>query len=377
MEMAVSNRKTPYYLIHKTQFEKNCMEVEKNFHEAWGGKFLCGYSIKTNHQREMVRLAKERGWLAEVVSDDEYNYAKSLGFGDHEMICNGPVKGKMMEKVLQEKQYLNLDHLQEVDRLCMLCQKSVCNLDDLKIGLRINFDLERLCPGETTAGKRVSRFGINYENGDLKKAILMLQRHKIPIAGLHMHTSTKSRSIAVFRALSQMACKVAEEYGLDLDFVDIGGGFFGGQRLPGKPTMSEYAHVITHELKKTFDAGKVTLIAEPGASVIATAIDYVTGVDNIRDVRGERIVTLDGTMLHINPFMAERKPVYTVENAGGEQVEVQHICGCTCMENDRFDTLYSEKELRLDSKIVFHHAGAYTMSFNSHFIIEPPEVYLL
>lgn len=352
------------------------MEVEKSFREAWEGKFLCGYSIKTNHQKELIMLAKKRGWLAEVVSDDEYNYAKKIGFGVHEMICNGPVKGEMIKKALQDRQYLNLDHLQEINGLCMLLNEKGCKIADMKVGLRVNFDLEKLCPGETTAGERVSRFGINYENGDLKRAILTLQKHKIPIAGLHMHTSTKSRSLAVFQALSRMVCQVVEEYNLSLDFIDIGGGFFGGQKLPGKPLMSEYAKVIARELKNTFDSEKVTLIVEPGASVIATAVDYVTSVDNIREVKGERIVTLDGTMLHINPFMAERKPVYTVGNLGGQQIRVQHICGCTCMENDRFDTLHFEKELQLDSEVIFHNAGAYTMSFNSYFIIEPPKVYL-
>ena len=140
--------------------------------------------------------------------------------------------------------------------------------------------------------------------------------------------------------------------------------------------MREYAQVITEELKKVFNPRKVTLIAEPGASVIATAVNYVTGVNNIRDVRGEKVITLDGTLLHINPFMAERKPVYDIVHTGEKRIAVQHICGCTCMENDCFDTLYDEKELQMDSRIVFYNAGAYTMSFNSYFIIQPPKVYL-
>ena len=34
--------------------------------------------------------------------------------------------------------------------------------------------LEKICDGETTAGKEVSRFGLSLENGDIKNAIEML-----------------------------------------------------------------------------------------------------------------------------------------------------------------------------------------------------------
>lgn len=375
--MNEDSKKTPYYLINCNQFEKNCIEIEKSFKQSWGKNFLCGYSIKTNHHPYLIKLAKSRGWLAEVVSHDEFLYAKSLKFGEGEMICNGPIKGDMLQKALIQKQFLNLDHLQEVYEVRSLYEQGRIPYKDLRIGLRINFDLEKICQGETTAGDKVARFGINYENGDVKRAIQILEDCHIPIAGIHMHTSTKSRSLKVFRVLSNMVCRLVEEFELNLNYVDIGGGFFGGRIEADKPLMSEYAQVIATELRKRLKPSQVTLIIEPGASVIATSIDYVTKIQNIRDIRGETVVTLDGTSLHINPFMKQRKPIYDVEYFGKSKINVQHICGCTCMEEDRFDILYDEKELLLNSKLYFHNVGAYTMAFNSSFIIEPPKVYLL
>lgn len=37
--------------------------------------------------------------------------------------------------------------------------------DDVEknIGLRVNFDLEKMCPGQTAGGKEGSRFGLSYE----------------------------------------------------------------------------------------------------------------------------------------------------------------------------------------------------------------------
>lgn len=374
--MVNRERTTPYYLIHKKQFEQNCSEIEDSFQKRWGKNVIFGYSVKTNNCRELVSMSKDRGWFAEVVSEDEFNYINGLGFGDGKVICNGPVKGNMLQRALQQGLIVNLDNLQEVAAVCDFVRHNGIKKDKTKIGLRVNFDLESACPGETTAGRSVSRFGINYENGDLGNAIKILREHQICVSGLHMHTSTKSRSLAVFKELSWMARKLADEFRLDLEYIDLGGGLFGGQRAKDRPTMSEYAEVICAELKKGFDSEKVVLILEPGASIIATAVDYVTQVVNVRDICGEKVITLDGTALHINPFMTMRTPHFSVSGVGAKEIDVQHVCGCTCMETDRFVVLNHEKELLEGSLFSFHYAGAYTMSFNSNFIVRPPSVYI-
>ena len=220
--MEDNGRKTPYYLIKCKQFEKNCLDIERSFKRNWGDNFLCGYSVKTNHHPYLIKLAQSRGWLAEVVSNEEFDYAHSLNFGNNQIICNGPVKGEMLQKAIREEQILNLDHLQEVFEVKYLYEQGKVSVEGIRIGLRINFDLERICRGETMAGDKIARFGICYENGDVKKAISLLKECHIPIVGIHMHTSTKSRSLKVFQVLSKMVCKIVEEFDLKLSFVDIG-----------------------------------------------------------------------------------------------------------------------------------------------------------
>ena len=62
------------------------------------------------------------------------------------------------------------------------------------IGIRVNFDLERYCPGETTNGTEGSRFGFNYENKSLENAINKIKLLKnIKLNGIHMHVSTKTK----------------------------------------------------------------------------------------------------------------------------------------------------------------------------------------
>ena len=42
-----------------------------------------------------------------------------------------------------------------------------------------------------------------------------------------MHVSTKTRSLNIYKTLAMMANKIIKEYDIQVDYIDIGGGFFG------------------------------------------------------------------------------------------------------------------------------------------------------
>ena len=125
-----------------------------------------------------------------------------------------------------------------------------------------------------------------------------------------------------------------------------------------------------------FRSDKTTLILEPGASVIATAVNYYVRVRSVKQMQEEVIVTVDGSNLHINPFMSDRIPNYEIVGQLGEKECIQQICGSTCMENDRMILLRNQGKLNTSNYIIFHDAGAYTMSLNNFFIHNPPKVYV-
>lgn len=373
-----NNYKTPCYVVDLKIFEQNCHIMMEAFSAEWQSNVEFGYSVKTNHNEALMRFsAEELGWYIETVSPDEYEAALSIGRTPEQIILNGPCKQEKLLFAYENGGIINLDNLDEVEAVCRAASEKK-PAEHTEIGLRINFDLESACPGETTAGDSISRFGICYENGDFGRAVSLLKEAGIKIAGIHLHTSTKSRSAGVFRALAAMAVKAAENCELDLKYVDMGGGFFGGQKMEGKPDMQEYAAGICSELKKAFDPAGTRLILEPGASVLATSTCYVSKVLHVRDVCGIKAVTLDGTLLHINPFMSSRIPPYELYLGHGEQTKVreQIVCGCTCMENDRFLDLRDHAKIRKGDIFVFKNAGAYTMAFNSDFIVRPPKVYI-
>lgn len=93
------------------------------------------------------------GWRkAEVVSDDEYSLAGALGFSDSEIVYNGPVKKRpSFERVLLAGGILNMDGRRELDWMEELA--AAHPTQTFRVGIRVNFDLEKMCPGQTTMGE--------------------------------------------------------------------------------------------------------------------------------------------------------------------------------------------------------------------------------
>ncbi len=132
---------------------------------------------------------------------------------------------------------VNIDAEYEIDWLDELFRQTEANYS-YEVGIRVNFDLETYCPGQTQCGVDGERFGFCYENGELKRAIERIESKGVRISGLHLHKSSKTRMPDIYRAIATVAVEISSAYNLQLSYVDIGGGFFGG--LETKPQFSEY-----------------------------------------------------------------------------------------------------------------------------------------
>ena len=139
-------------------------------------------------------------------------------------------------------------------------------------------------------GLEGGRFGFSLENGDLEYAINRLNAiNHVKVIGVHLHNSTKTRSLNIYKTLAKKACEISKLFNYELSYIDIGGGFFGG--LEFKPSYYEYMKVIENELSEGFDKAKTTLIVEPGAAVIASPISFLCEVIDVKDTYVNRIVT--------------------------------------------------------------------------------------
>lgn len=261
--------------------------------------------------------------------------------------------------------------------------RSLCNQypnRQFSVGLRVNCLLENLVPGVETSGGARGRFGYCYENGVFAQAVEELKQVKgVKIAGLHMHTSTQSRRVETFGALAKVAVQLAQEYRLDLDYVDMGGGYFGG--CEDMPSYPDYFAEICAQLRKGFTPKKTKLIVEPGVSLISRASTLVSCVLDVKEVPEGRFVVTDSSRVYLNPMVTRHQYPHHIEwikEEKGERKEQasQWICGSTCMEHDKLFHLQNYPELVPGDRIIYDRAGGYTLCLAPLFIHYFPAVWI-
>ena len=359
---------TPCYIVDEEKYVSNLTGFRDALMAAWGNVVM-SYSVKTNPQAWMIERAKECAYRAEVVSDYEYEHVLRLGFSPSEIVFNGPIKGRDdFLHALRGGAVVNVDSKRELDWLEALDEVPA----GAQMGVRVNINLDALCPGESRTGAEGSRFGFCPENGELAEAIRRIQAVPgLAVSGLHLHVNSQTRGAAVFGALARYAGELSARFELDLSYVDIGGGFFGG--VPNLARYEEYARAIAKGLSDSFDPASTALIVEPGGAIQATPVDFVATVLDVKDVRDQRIVVTEASRVWLDPTMSKTSHRYRLELVGDDVRPVyprQTICGFTCMDTDRLMTLEDEPELRPGDRVVFEMVGAYTFCFNPAFFIE-------
>lgn len=371
--MSVDVLETPAFVIDKRGLDANVGGLADALERLWPN-YSIGYSVKTNSLAWMLGHLKELGCKAEVVSGDEYDLARLAGYGPADIIYNGPVKGRhQFDECVRAGGIVNLDAQRELAWVENLAMQG----ESIEVGLRVNFDIDALMPEDIGCAPYGTRFGFSMEKGGLDEAFARLAKlDNVRVAGLHMHSTSKTRSVEVYRILSRKAVEVARTHQLDLGYIDIGGGFFGG--LPWKPSFVDYVGAISEELGEYFSPNETALIVEPGSALVASPISFVVEVVDVKDVARSRVVTLDGSRINIDPLHIKSSYFYHLELGGVERPAhpCQVVAGFTCMETDRVMVLEDEPELTVGDRIVFEKVGSYTMTLNPLFISYFPSVYV-
>ena len=183
---------TPYFVVDRALVDEAYDSLIAALNKYWGN-YIIGYSYKTNALPWAINYFKSKGAYAEVVSDDEYNLAKYINNPIDKIVYNGPIKTKeTMLEAIRGGAIVNLDSQREIEWLSELD-----SMGNYSVGIRVNFDIEKLCPNESACKDDGGRFGFCYENGELLKAIEKVKSYGVRVCGIHLHTSSKTRGLNI------------------------------------------------------------------------------------------------------------------------------------------------------------------------------------
>lgn len=372
----IKDLQTPCFILDKEELERSV----KGYQEALKSNFkrsIVGYSVKTNSVPACMKLAGEMGAYAEVVSHDEWELARLCGFHRQHIVYNGPMKSKStFLDAVEHGAIVNIETKRELVWLKELDAQVPDGIKKYKVGIRLNINISYVSPEDADGDNDNSRFGFSDETTEFEDAIAMISKMpNVKLAGLHIHRTTHSRSIRFYKQSIEFACKTIEKYGLKLDYLDVGGGYFG--IFPNKPTYQEYSDAFC-EVLTSHGLQDLCVIVEPGNALVASSFAFLSEVIDVKHVEDDLwFATTDGSRNDLDPFFKKSGYLSEVLYAlGTPVVKEQIVSGCTCLEYDRMFTLTDKPLLSVGDRIYYRNVGAYTMCLSPMFIRYIPNIYL-
>lgn len=369
----ISDLETPCFILDKEEFDRSIYgfknALDKNFKKS-----IIGYSVKTNSLPYCLCLARDMGCYAEVVSHDEYELALLCGYSKDHIIYNGPMKSKetFLDTIINGS-IVNLETKREIEWLKELPKDKYYN-----IGVRLNINISKIAIDDAIGDNDYGRFGFSDETDELKNIFEKIASiPKVRINGLHLHRSPHTRSVDFYKKLIIYASNIITKYNLNLDYIDIGGGYFG--IFKNKPTYENYCDAIYDSLKE-HNLENLNIIVEPGMAILGSSFSFVTKVIDSKQIESDLYVhTTDGSRNDIDPLFKKTdyiKEIIYSNITNKEIVSEQVITGCSCIEFDKIFTLNNEQILEVNDIIIYKNVGAYTMCLSPLFIRYFPNVYL-
>jgi diaminopimelate decarboxylase len=370
---------SPLFVFSQKQIEDTYHKFYDAFHSRYPDVQFW-WSYKTNYLDAICNIFHNLGSKAEVVSEFEYQKARNLGIEGRDIIFNGPYKPKEALKIaIKEGAKIHIDHWYEIN-----------DLEEIAEELGINIPVAIRCNMNTGVYPQWSRFGFNIDNNEAYDAIKRIyEGKKLYLTGLHSHIGTFMLSANAYKEetkkLITLKNKIEEDFGYEIEYIDIGGGFASKNRLKGVyqapeiivPTPDEYAEAITSAIYENNKGKLPKLYLETGRALIDEAGYLLTSVwaDKLLP-DGKKSYILDaGVNLLYTSFWYNFEISLDKRYEGLNEPSV--LNGPLCMNIDIISENIQLPPLKRGSVLTIWPVGAYNITQSMQFIRYRPNVVLI
>ena len=244
------------------------------------------------------------------------------------------------------------------------------------VGIRLRPNIMAGGNLKISTGHENSKFGIPIEQ--LNEILALVKKHNLYIRGLHIHTGSEIKDVAVFMKVADIFVDLIQHFP-EVSFLDLGGGFKVAYKEKDPTTdIAELAHEISiflTDLEKTH-LKQFECWFEPGKYLVSEAGFLVTKVNVLKDFKNIAIVGVDSGLNHlIRPMMYDAyHRIENISNTTGSKKNYT-ITGNIC-ETDTFGSNRLLHEVREGDFLAIYNAGAYgfEMSSNYNARFKPAEV---
>ncbi len=267
----------------------------RTFGKAFAGvEHLVAYSVKANGNLSILRRLGALGSGADVTSAGELFRARTAGIPPERIVFAGVGKTEpeIRYALTEEIHALNVESAGELERIERVAREEG---RVAPFAIRVNPDVFSPTPHEyTRTGHATTKFGVPlHETRDLYR--WASGRPSLRARGLDVHIGSQIVEPEPYVSALEKVLALAEELredGIELEFLDLGGGF--GIGYNGESGMD--LEVLAAEVVPRVKAAGLRLVIEPGRSVVGDAGLLLTRVEYVKESGGKTFVIVDGGM---------------------------------------------------------------------------------
>ena len=372
---------SPVYIYSKEKLAQQMgayQQALETYGEVGHSHKIC-YAVKANTNLSILNYLASLGAGFDVVSSGELECVLRAGGDPEKTVFSG------VGKKISELQYaleagiccFNIESEAEMGMLQEVASR--CN-KPANISIRVNPDVDANTHPYISTGLMENKFGVDIDTAEALYRLAAACSHLV-IKGIDCHIGSQITEIQPFvNAMDKLLVLVnrLRAEGIVLSHMDMGGGLgirdslsVGGGVAEGAAEtllIRDYVKVLAEKLKGT----ELSLILEPGRSLVAESGMLLMQVILLKENNGKRFAVVDAAMNdYIRPALYQIEPhIVPVYQCHNTKPVAYDIVGPVCETSDCFikNQLLSVAQ---SDYLAMINTGAYGMSMASNYNSRP------
>ena len=357
---------TPVYVTDEDILRNNYRRIYNAFAKHMNARM--NYACKANSSLAILKILESEGSCIDAVSIGEVLTCLKAGFTPDRILYTGVnVSNAELKALVETGVNINIDSESELERLAKIST-------NVKISFRITPGVGSGHSAKVVTGSRGSKFGIPIDR--TLAAYGRARELGFDIRGIHAHIGSGGPTSEPFADVTEVlvdkANEIKDELGIDLEFIDIGGGI----NVPYKVNepdvdIEELGITVTDIIRENCDVE--TVVVEPGRYIVCDSTVLLTRCVDIKHTGPKSYIGVDaGFNTLVRPAFYDSYHYVAIANKFNRACENKYdVVGPICESGDY---IARDRVLPTPSEgdvVAVFNAGAYGFSMASTYNARP------
>jgi len=291
------------------------------------------YSVKANGNLGVLRVLKQLGAGADIVSLGELRRVLAAGFDPDGIVFSGVGKsGAELEEAIRARVgFINVESTSELDVLFAVAKQIQ---RPATVGIRVNPDVATETHPYTKTGEKTAKFGVPFDEV-VEVARRITAQPLLRLRGLAMHIGSQITDVAPYHRgtvkLLELVTALRASGINTLEALDVGGGLGVRYHNEKAPSPVAFADAVVPPVK----AAGLGLLCEPGRYLVANAGVLLTRVLYRKHAGGKDFVIVDAGMTDfVRPSHYNAHHDILPLRDGKREEETVNVVGPICESGD-------------------------------------------